>query len=137
MLRRRYGDGGLYEASQFRTETCALPSMSGVSTPATSFEMTSPDGTTFSVHTSASDSLLFDVATFAERVEPVDIGGASGWVVTDELEEDTAQEVLSIIKKTYELSSFKAVFIKPEYDFEMLSAYLRESTKQFKSGEGQ
>ena len=55
--------------------------------------MTSPDGTTFSVHTSASDSLLFDVATFAERVEPVDIGGASGWVVTDELEEDTATAV--------------------------------------------
>ena len=48
-----------------------------------------------------------------------------------ELEEDTTQEVLSIINKANELSSFKAVFIRPEYDYEMLSAYLRESTKQF------
>lgn len=48
-----------------------------------------------------------------------------------QLDEDTLNQILSIMKKSNELSSFKAIFITPEYDFEMLSAYLRESTKQF------
>ncbi len=59
----------------------------------TSFEMSSPDGATFTVHTSASATPLFDAATFAERIEPVDINGASGWVVTDELEAGTETTV--------------------------------------------
>lgn len=61
--------------------------------PATSFEMTSPDGSTFAVETSALNSPLFDVATYAERVDPVDINGVSGWVVTDELGDATATSV--------------------------------------------
>jgi hypothetical protein len=51
--------------------------------PTISFMMTAPDGATFTV-TTAGGSPLFDAATFAERVEPVDINGSSGWVVTDE-----------------------------------------------------
>jgi hypothetical protein len=50
----------------------------------TSFEMTAPDGATFTVTTTPSASPLFDVATYAERVEPVDVDGTSGWVITDE-----------------------------------------------------
>ncbi len=59
--------------------------------PTTSFEMTSPDGSTFAVTTTPSASPLFDVATYAERVEPVDVDGTSGWVIIDE--QDTATEV--------------------------------------------
>jgi hypothetical protein len=57
--------------------------------PMTSFVMTSPEGSTFTVET-APGSPLFDAATFAERVEPVDINGTAGWVVTDEGEDATA-----------------------------------------------
>jgi hypothetical protein len=59
----------------------------------TSFEMISPDGATFSVHTSPSAAPLFDAATFAERIEPVDVNGAAGWVVTDEQESGTETAV--------------------------------------------
>ncbi len=59
--------------------------------PTTSFEMTSPDGSTFTVTTTPSTSPLFDVATYAERVEPVDVDGTSGWVIIDE--QETATEV--------------------------------------------
>ena len=59
----------------------------------TSFEMISPDGTTFSVHASPSAAPLFGAATFAERIEPVDVNGAAGWVVTDELESGTETAV--------------------------------------------
>ena len=55
----------------------------------TSFDMTSPDGTAFAVETAISASPLFEVATFAERVEPIDIDGVSRWVVTDELGDET------------------------------------------------
>lgn len=51
--------------------------------PVTSFAMTSPTGSTFTVETAAG-SPLFDAATFAERIEPIDINGTAGWVVTDE-----------------------------------------------------
>lgn len=60
--------------------------------PTTSFVMTSPDGATFTVETAAG-SPLFDAATFAERVERVDVNGAAGWVVTDEGEEATTTTV--------------------------------------------
>lgn len=56
--------------------------------PTTSFVMTSPEGSTFTVETAAG-SPLFDAATFAERVEPVDINGTAGWAVTDEGEDTT------------------------------------------------
>jgi hypothetical protein len=51
-------------------------------TPTTSFVMTSPGGSTFTVET-APGSPLFDVATFAERIEPVDVDGIAGWIVED------------------------------------------------------
>jgi hypothetical protein len=54
--------------------------------PSTSFEMTSPGGPTFAVTTTPSASPLFDVAGYAERVEPVDVDGISGWVIVDEQE---------------------------------------------------
>lgn len=49
--------------------------------PVTSFVMTSPDASTFTVETAAG-SPLFDAATFAERIEPVDVNGSAGWVMT-------------------------------------------------------
>jgi hypothetical protein len=54
--------------------------------PSTSFDMTSADGSTFTVTTTPTASPLFDVATYAERIEPVDVGGTSGWVIVDEQE---------------------------------------------------
>ncbi len=56
--------------------------------PMTSYRMTSPDGSMFTVETAAG-SPLFDVATFAERVESVDVNGTAGWAVTDEGDEVT------------------------------------------------
>lgn len=60
--------------------------------PTTSFAMTAPDGSTFTVDTSA-ESPLFDVATFAERIEPIDINGTAGWIVIDERDEGTVTAV--------------------------------------------
>ncbi len=60
--------------------------------PMTSFVMTSPEGSMFTVETAAG-SPLFDAATFAERVDPVDINGTAGWVVTDEGEDATVTVV--------------------------------------------
>jgi hypothetical protein len=57
--------------------------------PSTSFDMISPDGSTFAVTTTPSTSPLFDVATYAERVEPIDVNGTNGWVVVDEQEAGT------------------------------------------------
>ncbi|MCI0514438.1 TniB family NTP-binding protein [candidate division KSB1 bacterium] len=48
-----------------------------------------------------------------------------------ELDKETKNQFITIIDKTKELSSFKSPFIKPEYDFEMLSAYLIESKNKF------
>jgi hypothetical protein len=62
-------------------------------TPTTSFRMTSPDGSTFAVTTTPSASPLFDVASYAERVEPVDIDGTSGWIIIDEQETGTGVAV--------------------------------------------
>ena len=57
--------------------------------PTTSFRMTSPNGSMFTVETAAG-SPLFDAATFAERVESIDVNGTAAWVVTDEGEDVTA-----------------------------------------------
>ncbi|HSP28298.1 MAG TPA: hypothetical protein VLN74_07085 [Ilumatobacteraceae bacterium] len=51
--------------------------------PTASFVMTSPEGSAFTVET-ATGSPLFDAATYAERVEPVDVNSTAGWVVTRE-----------------------------------------------------
>ncbi len=56
--------------------------------PMTSFRMSSPDGSMFTVETAAG-SPLSDVASFAERVESVDVNTTAGWVVADEGEEVT------------------------------------------------
>ena len=48
-----------------------------------------------------------------------------------ELDKDTKDELLSAINRVSEMFSFEATFVRPEYDFEMLSGYLRESTDQF------
>jgi hypothetical protein len=56
--------------------------------PTTSFQMVSPDGLVFTVETAAGWP-LFDVVTFAERIESVDVNGTPGWVVTDEGEDVT------------------------------------------------
>jgi hypothetical protein len=55
--------------------------------PTASFVMTSPDGSTFTVETAAG-SPLFDAGSFAERVDPIDINGTAGWIVTEVGEAD-------------------------------------------------
>jgi len=52
-----------------------------------SFEMTSANGSTFTVQTAISAAPLFEVATYAARIDPIDIDGVTGWVVTDEFDE--------------------------------------------------
>ncbi len=61
--------------------------------PTASFSMTSPEGSVFAVETAAG-APLFDAATYAERVESVDINGTAGWVVTDE-GEDVAETTVT------------------------------------------
>ena len=62
--------------------------------PDTSFTMTSPDGSTFTVQTTTG-SPLFDAATFAERVEPVDISGTTGWAIISEENREAAGTVVT------------------------------------------
>jgi len=47
------------------------------------------------------------------------------------LDSSTKMGIERIIKKSEDLSKFKYTFIEPEYDYEMLSAYLKESTNNF------
>lgn len=61
--------------------------------PSTAFTMASPDGSMFTVRTAASSSPLFDVATYAERLEQIDIDGTDAWIVTDELDDGTETTV--------------------------------------------
>ena len=61
-------------------------------TAMTSFVMTAPGGSTLTVETAAG-SPLFDAATHAERIEPVDINGTPGWVVTGEGEDASSTVV--------------------------------------------
>jgi hypothetical protein len=63
-----------------------------VETPTTSFVMAAPDGATFTVETTAG-SPLFDAATYAERLEPVDINGTDGWVA--DVGEDATSTVVT------------------------------------------
>jgi hypothetical protein len=74
--------------------------------PSTSFEMTSPDGPTFTVTTTPSASPLFDVATYAERVEPVDVDGTSGWVIVDE------QETGAVVTVTWSPETGRTVSVR-------------------------
>jgi hypothetical protein len=62
--------------------------------PDTSFVMTSPEGLTFTVETTTG-SPLFDAATFAERVDPVDINGATGWIILGQEGKDATGTVVT------------------------------------------
>lgn len=57
--------------------------------PTSSFEMASANDSTFTVVTAISASPLFEVATYADRIDPIDIGDSTAWVVTDELDDPT------------------------------------------------
>ncbi len=60
----------------------------------TSFTLTSPDGSTFTVETTTG-SPLFDAATFADRVEPVDVNGTTGWAIISEEGRDASGTVVT------------------------------------------
>ncbi len=47
------------------------------------------------------------------------------------LDKQTIIGIKRIVQKSEDLSKFKYTFIEPEYDYEMLSAYLKESTNNF------
>ena len=47
------------------------------------------------------------------------------------IDEPTKLDINKILEKSLTLSKFKYTFIEPEYDYEMLSAFLKESTKNF------
>ncbi len=47
------------------------------------------------------------------------------------IEEETVEQINFVLSQAKGLSNFERSFVKPEYDFEMLSAFLVESTKRF------
>lgn len=78
-----------------------------------------------------------DNVLFALRLEKVEINLEKDNIMflsdvdKSSLDEQTKANIRNIIKKTMKLSKFKYTFIEPQYDYEMLSAYLKESTNNF------
>lgn len=54
-----------------------------------------------------------------------------GGLKEESINDDSVLQINSILSHSQQLSTFTQSFIKPEYDFEMLSAFLVESTKKF------
>lgn len=54
-----------------------------------------------------------------------------GGLKEDSVNENSIAQISSVLSHAQTLSTFTQTFIKPEYDFEMLSAFLVESTNKF------
>lgn len=54
-----------------------------------------------------------------------------GGLKQDGIEADAIEQINSVLSQSESLSKFERSFVKPAYDFEMLSAFLVESTKKF------
>ena len=54
-----------------------------------------------------------------------------GGLQQDGVSTDAIEQIKFVFLQSREMSAFKPSFVKPEYDFEMLSAFLVESTRKF------
>jgi len=54
-----------------------------------------------------------------------------GGLKKEGMDSDAISQINAVLARARELSTFKQSFVRPEYDFEMLSAFLMESTKKF------
>lgn len=81
------------------------------------------------------DGLTNVLSSLKEEGQEIDLSGNGifylGGLNEDSVNEDAVAQINSILSEAQRLSTFTLSFIKPEYDFEMLSAFLVESTKKF------
>jgi len=81
------------------------------------------------------DGLANVLASLKEEGKEIDLSDNEifylGGLKESSVNEDSISKINSILSHAQDLSTFTQTFIKPEYDFEMLSAFLVESTKKF------
>ena len=81
------------------------------------------------------DGLINVFASLKEDGLEIDLSENSifyiGGLKDEGIDSDGVSQVNSFLSHSKDLSTFKRSFIKPEYDFEMLSGFLVESTKKF------
>jgi hypothetical protein len=81
------------------------------------------------------DGLENVLASLKEEGQEIDLTENSifylGGLKEDMIDDRAMEQISAILVEARKLSTFTLSFVKPEYDFEMLSGYLVESTKQF------
>ncbi|MCK4824531.1 hypothetical protein KA005_52755, partial [bacterium] len=81
------------------------------------------------------DGLTNVLSSLKEEGQEIDLSENGifflGGLKEDGIDTDAISQMNAVLSHVRELSTFKAAFVKPEYDFEMLSAFLVESTKKF------
>lgn len=81
------------------------------------------------------DGLTNVLASLKEEGQEINLSDSGifylGGLHEDSVNEDAVAQINSILSEAQRLSTFTLSFIKPKYDFEMLSAFLVESTKKF------
>lgn len=81
------------------------------------------------------DGLENVLASLKEEGQEIDLTENSifyiGGLKEDVIDDRAMEQISAILVEARKLSTFTLSFVKPEYDFEMLSGYLVELTKQF------
>jgi hypothetical protein len=81
------------------------------------------------------DGLTNVLASIREEGQEIELDDARilflGGLQQDGMNPRAVRQVNVIFSQAREMSRFQRTFVKPEYDFEMLSAFLVESTKKF------
>jgi hypothetical protein len=81
------------------------------------------------------DGLTNVLSSLKEEGQEIDLSGNGifylGGLKEEVIDADAISQINDILSHARKLSTFTQSFIKPEYDFEMLSAFLVESTKKF------
>lgn len=81
------------------------------------------------------DGLTNVLASLREEGQDIDLDEGRilflGGLHHDGMNENGSRTINYIFEQSHELSRFQRSFVKPKYDFEMLSAFLVESTKKF------
>lgn len=81
------------------------------------------------------DGLTNVLASLKEEGQEIDLSENGifylGGLEEEVIDNDAMSRINAVLSHAQELSTFTQSFIKPEYDFEMLSAFLVESTKKF------
>lgn len=81
------------------------------------------------------DGLTNVLASLKEEGQEIDLTENGvfylGGLKEEAIDTEAMSQINAVLSHARELSTFTHVFVKPEYDFEMLSAFLVESTKKF------